>query len=123
MMKKTFNKPVLARYDIKLNENIAISWQYYQDNHELSTTYHFSQMIPGAGGNSVLGTDEGCYDYVTNNTLVPGWDTASYGGANEPAAINSWLAALYLDAELNKSVTDDPYNTGYYYHRCFGKIH
>ena len=118
-MKKTFNKPVLARYDIKLNENIAISWKYYQDKNQISTTYHFSQMVPGDGGSTIFGTDIGCYDYVTNNMKVAGWDTASYGGLNLPAAINLWLAQLYDAAEHNPDSTD-PYTAGYYYHRCFG---
>lgn len=78
-MRKHFAKPALSRFEIRLNENIALSWEYYYKNGTLTNTYHFTHLV-----DSFPYKDGGCYDYYSGTTDSPvpsqGWSTTS-GGA------------------------------------------
>lgn len=79
-MRKHFAKPALSRFEIRLNENIALSWKYYFDNQQLTTTYHFTHVVVGSGPTQ----DAGCYDYYMGSLESPtspkqGWSTTPGG--------------------------------------------
>ncbi len=69
-MKKHFEKPALSRCEIRLNENIALSWEYYIEG-ELTSVFHFTHLV-----NSAPVEDGGCYDYYKANLE---WTTSEDG--------------------------------------------
>lgn len=71
-MKKIFEKPALCRCEIRLNENIALSWEYYL-NGNLQRVFHFTHQLEGW---TSWKPDSGCYELYTNN---PAWTTSESG--------------------------------------------
>ena len=96
-MKKHFAKPILSRCEIRLNENIALSWKWYIES-TASNTYHFTHYKEGS--DSEWGRDIGCYDYYSGNFA---WSTGEDGAYGDwfrspdnqhyaSASINNWNA-------------------------------
>ena len=114
-MKKHFAKPILSRCEIRLNENIALSWEWYI-NSTATNTYHFTHYKEGSY--TEWGTDIGCYDYYSGNYEWSTSETGAYGlwfhspdnihyaGAN----INNWNAMTEWMGYMDYLDTTNTYN-------------
>ncbi len=88
-MKKQFAKPSLIRCEIKLNENIALSWEYYFGSQ--TTIFHFSYLVNGSAIR-----DSGCYELFAENEL---WTTGDTPGN----AYYEWFKSQSFFKEINSS--------------------
>lgn len=100
-MKKEFRKPILKRCELRLDENIAYSWEYYYDKGLISTSFKFTYSNPATGG--IITHEQGCFTYLTNNMS---WDTGNYSGPNEGLLMADYLLHDLLVAAYNQ----DPHN-------------
>jgi hypothetical protein len=100
-MKKEFQKPILKQYALRLNENIAASWEYYFEHGMINSSYYFTYMVPGI--EYPVTHEQGCFTYLSNN---PEWNTNEYGGLNNPIDMEDYL----LHELIYKLHTTDPTN-------------
>ena len=102
-MKKEFQKPLLKRCALRLNENIASSWEYYYDHGLISSSFAFTYTNPDTG--EFITHKEGCFTYLTDNKA---WDTGTYSGDNVALLMTYFLLDEMLVPAYNADA-NNPY--------------